>query len=244
MPAATTDVRSEEEGLAEPSGLKWSRSYIHWRGYREGADALYADFGARADKIDADRTRTNEWRAEQRRGLRDQYRGELSGLTAAWERRFEVWEAEARRQGRAKPPSAAAEATRTRAGAELRLLVPNTEVPDLAERFEDALLREVPGEVEAWLTALPAMVKTTTAPQQRQSTPREQRLQAHAADLLARVAEVSAARMPENVKLANDNLAWLDMNHREFTREREWLVTSRAELGQEASWLDLVGRPA
>ena len=128
--------------------------------------------------------------------------------------------------------------------AELRLLVPNTEVPDLAERFEDALLREVPGEVEAWLTALPAMVKTTTAPQQRQSTPREQQLQAHAADLLARVAEVSAARMPENVKLANDNLAWLDMNHREFTRERERLAKARAELGQEASWLDLVGRPA
>jgi len=224
------DVRTYEEGLAEPSGLKWSRQYIGWRGFQEAADALIASYRDRAQAVNEDRTRSAEWKQAQKDALQAEYRRQFEELVSAWEARFAAWEAEARKQGRVAPRSAAAEAAYTRALAEVAMVVPNVTTGALRQQFEAAVLRGVEGEVDGWVSALTALVKPEPIKLTRGYTPVEEIRRQNTTALLARVAEVAAARKPANLLLAEDNLAWLAFNKEQFQREREFLYANRMDL--------------
>jgi len=231
MPAE--DVRTYEQGLAEPSGLKWSRQYVGWRGFREEADRLIASYRDRVQAVNEDRTRSAEWKTAQKHGLQAEYRRQFEELVAAWERRFQVWEEAARAQGRVAPRSAAAEAAYTRALAEVAMVVPNVTTGALRQQFEAAVLRGVEGEVDGWVSALTALVKPEPIKLTRGDTPVEEIRRQNTTALLARVAEIAAARKPANLSVAEDNLAWLTANRQEFEKAREWYFANRMDLAPQ-----------
>ncbi len=248
----TDTVKSYEEGLQEPSGLKWSRSYIAWKEFTAAADELIAQYRARALKVVEDRTRTAEWRMVQTDALQDEYRAKFGELVTSWESRFTAWEAEARKQGQVKPRSAAAEAAYQRALVEVGMIVPNASPGELRDQLEAAVLRDTDGEIDGWVSALTALVKPEPFTLTGGGSSAEEVRRQNTTALLRRVAEVAEQRTPSNVTQARENLAWLEMNRAAVAKEREFLAANRMDLAPEVptserarmqAWIAEMSRP-